>query len=92
VARSWYLYIVRCAKGALYTGISPDVETRIHTHNAGKGAKALKALGLPVTLVYQEFVGSYSAALRREAAVKRLTRAEKEEFLRGRASFLSQKP
>jgi putative endonuclease len=72
----WYVYIVRCKKG-LYTGISTKVKDRVKQHNSGKGAKAVKALGLPCELVYQEKVGSKSAALKREYMIKCLSRNEK---------------
>lgn len=74
----WYLYIVRCARGALYTGISPDVQQRIAKHNSGRGARCMKLLGTPVELVYTEKVGCYRQALRREREVKRFTRKQKE--------------
>ncbi|MEA1904452.1 MAG: GIY-YIG nuclease family protein [Candidatus Hadarchaeota archaeon] len=77
----WHVYVVRCAHGALYTGIAIDVEARIKLHNSGKGAKAVRALGLPVKLVYQEEIGSYSEALKREAQVKRLSKAKKESLI-----------
>jgi putative endonuclease len=77
----WSLYIVRCAKGAYYTGISNDVSKRIIKHNTGKGAKCMKMLGTPVTLVYSEEVGTYSQALKRERQIKKYTRKKKEELI-----------
>ena len=78
----WYIYMVRCQKGALYTGISKDVTHRIDMHNKGKGAKAVKMLGLPVKLVYVEEAGSHSNALKRENAIKKLTKIEKEKMVK----------
>ncbi len=72
----FYVYIVKCSDGTLYTGSTTNVPRRIRTHNAGKGAKYTRSR-LPVSLVYQEETESWSAALRREAAIKRLTRAQK---------------
>lgn len=72
----FYVYIVKCSDGTLYTGSTTNVPRRIRTHNAGTGAKYTRSR-LPVTLVYQEEAESWSAALRREAAIKRLTRAQK---------------
>lgn len=85
----WYLYIVRCKKGALYTGITTDVLQRVNTHNSGKGAKSVVMLGLPVELVYVEEVGTYSEALRREKAVKRLKKPQKEMLVEAYLGSLS---
>jgi putative endonuclease len=73
---SWFVYIVRCRDGSLYTGISTDVRARIAVHNDGRGARYTRARR-PVTLVYVERRRSRSTALRREAAIKALPRAEK---------------
>lgn len=68
---AWQVYVVRCADHSLYTGIAVDVRARIARHNAGKGAKYTRGRR-PVALVYQESAASYSAALKREHAIKRL--------------------
>lgn len=75
-----FVYIVECADGSLYTGWTTDVEERIKTHNSGSGAKYTRSR-LPVTLVYQEELPDKPAALRREAAIKSLTRSEKLALL-----------
>lgn len=72
----WYVYIVRCADQSLYTGIARDVEQRIARHNAGAGAAYTRARR-PVILVHQEAAADRGAALRREAAIKRLPAAAK---------------
>lgn len=72
----YYVYILRCGDGTLYTGMTDDVERRVAVHNSGKGAKYTRGR-LPVTVVYREEVPDKSAALRRELAIKKLTRAEK---------------
>ena len=72
----WYLYILRCGDGTLYTGITNDIPARLKAHASGKGAKYTRGRG-PLELVYQERQESYSAALKRERQVKRLTRAQK---------------
>ena len=72
----WYLYMVECRDGTLYTGITDDVARRIAMHNAGKGAKYTRGRG-PVVLRYQETCGTYSEALRREIQIKKLSRQEK---------------
>ena len=76
----WYVYILRCGDGTLYTGITDDIPRRLAAHRAGKGAKYTRGRG-PLELVYQERVPDKSAALRREAAIKRLRRAEKERLI-----------
>ncbi|MGE6453976.1 GIY-YIG nuclease family protein [Shewanella baltica] len=74
----WYLYLVRCANGHLYTGVTTDVARRFSEHQSGgiKSAKYLRGKG-PLTLMYQEQVGRHGDALRREIAVKKLSRAQK---------------
>ncbi|MCD8382898.1 MAG: GIY-YIG nuclease family protein [Clostridiales bacterium] len=72
----FYVYIVKCSDGTLYTGSTTNVSRRVRTHNAGKGAKYTRSRR-PVALVYQEETESWPAALRREAAIKRLPRAKK---------------
>ncbi|WP_297896059.1 GIY-YIG nuclease family protein [Shewanella sp.] len=77
-ASVWYLYLIRCANGHLYTGITTDVTRRFNEHqsNGPKAAKYLRGKG-PLTLMYQEQVGTRSDALKREIAVKKLSRAQK---------------
>ena len=70
------VYILRCRDGTLYTGITNDLARRLEAHNAGKGAKYTRSRR-PVTVVYEAACGSRSEALRREAAIKKLGRAEK---------------
>ena len=77
---TWYLYILRCADGSLYTGITTDVERRLEEHRSGKGAKYTRGRG-PLELVYQETCGIHSDALKREYAVKQLVRKDKLEMI-----------
>jgi putative endonuclease len=80
--------MLRCRDGTLYTGATNDLERRLATHGRGKGAAYTRAR-LPVTLVWSEPAEDRSAALRREAALKRLPRGEKLRLikpLRGRAA------
>ena len=72
----WSIYIVKCADGSLYTGCAMDVVRRVTVHNVGKGAKYTRARR-PVRLVYQESCTDHSAALKREAAIKKMSRAAK---------------
>ncbi len=78
----WHVYMIRTAKNALYTGITTDVARRFREHQEGKkGAKALRGKG-PLRLVWTEPVGDKSAALKREAAIKKLTKLQKELLVR----------
>lgn len=77
----WYVYILRCKDGTLYTGMTDDVPRRLAAHRAGKGAKYTRGRS-PLELVYREECTDRSAALRREIAVKRLTRQEKLNLCR----------
>lgn len=73
----WYLYILRCGDGSLYTGITTDVPRRLEAHRQGRGAKYTRGRG-PLILCYQEECGTHSEALKRELAVKALPREKKE--------------
>ena len=75
-ATAWTVYMLRCSDGTLYTGCTNDLEARVARHNAGKGASYTRSRR-PVALVFQEHAEDRSAALKREAALKKLTRAEK---------------
>ena len=77
----WYVYILRCADGTLYTGISTDVEKRLQAHRSGRGAKYTRSR-CPLTLVYREVCGSHSQALKRECRIKSMTRQEKLQLIR----------
>jgi len=70
----YYVYIVECKDGSLYTGWTMDIETRLAKHNQGKGAKYTRAR-FPVVL------GSKSEAMRREYAIKRMSREEKQMLI-----------
>ena len=78
---SWYVYMVRCQNGSLYTGITNNLEARIKKHNRGKGSKAVRMLGLPVVLVYSEIAKDKSTALKREIEIKKLSKQEKEKIV-----------
>jgi putative endonuclease len=74
--RGWCVYLLRCGDGTLYAGATNDLAARLARHAAGRGARYTRSR-LPVELVWVARVRGRGAALRREAAVKRLTRAEK---------------
>ncbi len=78
---SWFVYLVRCADGTFYAGSTTDIDARARAHNEGRGARYTSGRR-PVTVVYREACESRSAALRREHALKRLTRSGKEALTR----------
>lgn len=78
--KEWSLYILRCADGSLYTGISVDVDARFRAHCSGKGAKYTRGRG-PLEIVYREPCGTHGDALRRELEIKKLSREEKLALL-----------
>ena len=73
---SWYVYMLRCKDGSLYTGYTDDPERRLAVHNSGKGAKYTRSR-LPVILVYTETFADKSEALRREVAIKKMKKEAK---------------
>ena len=75
-----YVYILECSDGTYYTGWTTDVEAREKTHNSGNGAKYTRCR-LPVRVVYYEQLEDKSAALKREAAIKKMTRKQKEKLI-----------
>lgn len=87
----WYLYIIRCRDGSLYTGIATDVARRLTAHRAGKGAKYLRGRG-PLALVYQTRIGAKALALKTEARVKALPKTKKEQLVAKRLSIATLLP
>ena len=77
----WYLYILRCADGSLYTGITTDVQRRLEEHRSGKGAKYTRGRA-PLELVYTEECGTHSLALKRELAVKAMKTTQKNDLIK----------
>ncbi len=78
--KTWFVYILRCGDDTLYTGSTDDVSRRLAAHNSGKGAKYTRGRG-PLELVYSEELPTHSDALKRECAIKRLTRPEKLKLI-----------
>ena len=78
----WSVYVIRCADGSLYTGITTDIERRLAEHRSGegRGARYVRSRG-PLELVLEREIGDRGAALRVEHRIKRLDRAEKEGLL-----------
>ena len=82
---NWFLYLIRCRNGRLYTGITTDVERRFEEHESGdkKGSKYLRGKA-PLTLVMKKKVGDRSMALKIEAKVKKLPKTKKELLVGGK--------
>lgn len=76
----YWVYILRCADGTLYTGITNDIDRRVAVHNSGKGAKYTRSR-TPVEVLYRENCADKSAALQREREIKRMTRAAKLKLI-----------
>ena len=72
----FWVYMLECADGSLYTGWTPDLENRVRQHNAGRGSKYVRSR-LPAQLVYSESYDTRTEAMRREYALKKLSRNEK---------------
>jgi putative endonuclease len=70
------VYILRCGDNSLYTGITTDIDKRLVKHQTGQGAKYVRGRG-PLVIVYREWVGTKSAASKRELAIKKLSRSAK---------------
>ena len=79
--KTWFVYLLRCADGSLYTGITNDLARRLQQHNAGTASRYTRSR-LPAVVVYQETQASHGHASRRELAIKGLSRQEKESIIR----------
>jgi putative endonuclease len=79
-----YTYILQCCDGTYYTGWTNDLEKRLQTHNEGRGGKYTRSR-VPVTLVYYEIFETKEEAMRREYAIKQLTRKQKETLIHAAA-------
>jgi putative endonuclease len=90
--KMWFVYLVRCRDGSIYTGITDDIEKRLRKHNEGKGAK-YTASRRPVMLVYSESYPDRGSASRREAKLKSWRKHQKEALLKaGNTSDRSANP
>ncbi len=84
-----YTYLVRCADGTFYCGWTNDLDGRIRAHNAGRGARYTRSR-LPVRLIYWEEFPTRAEAMSREAAIKKLSRRDKEALVAGACGFTPQ--
>jgi len=78
---TWFVYMLRCRDGSLYTGITKDLRRRVAAHRAGQGSRYTRS-HLPVRLVYRERRATRAAALQREAAIKRMSATAKGRLVR----------
>ena len=79
--KAWFVYIVRCRDGKLYTGISNDIDKRVVAHNKGRGCRFTK-YRYPVKLIYKEECGTKSAARKRELKIQDFTRSRKLDLIK----------
>ncbi|HSH43032.1 MAG TPA: GIY-YIG nuclease family protein [Arenicellales bacterium] len=84
MADAWFVYVLRCSDGSLYTGVATDIERRLEEHNAGRGAKYTRGR-TPVALVYRERCADRSRAQQREVLIKRMKRADKLRLIAARS-------
>jgi predicted GIY-YIG superfamily endonuclease len=78
--RAWFVYILRCVDGSLYTGITKDLMRRCQQHNTGRASRYTRTR-CPVKLIYHEALSNRSLALKREAAIKAMSRRQKETMI-----------
>lgn len=77
----YFVYILRCSDGTLYTGITTDLDKRLHDHNQSSAGAKYTRSRRPVALIYSETIPDKSTALKRESAIKKLSRAQKESLV-----------
>ena len=83
----WFLYILKCKDGSLYTGITKDIERRLKMHNDGKASKYTRARR-PLEIVYQESCANRAKALIRECEIKEFSKQRKENLIESYNSLL----
>jgi putative endonuclease len=84
--RTAFVYLLRCADSTIYTGWTFDLSRRVRAHQAGRGARYTRARR-PVELIYCERCSSRRAAMQREAAIKRMSRAQKLQLTKARGEM-----
>ena len=83
----WFLYILKCSDNSFYTGITNDLQRRLGKHNDGHASRYTRSR-LPVDLIYHEQCRNKSIALKKEYAVKSLSRFQKEEYIHQKTETL----
>ena len=89
--KRWYVYILGCGDGTLYTGITTDIQRRLAAHRSGKGARYTRGRG-PLTLLYQEKAENHGDALRREIQIKSMSREEKQAMIQNQCCQFAENP
>lgn len=87
----WWVYVLRCADGTLYTGVTTDPDRRLKQHNAGTASKYTR-VRRPVVIVHREPTAGHGAALRREIAIKKMSRAVKDVLIATKPPRLNKAP
>ena len=77
----WYVYLLRCADGSLYCGMTKDVAARVQVHNEGKRGAIYTRTRRPVRAVYVESLFTRERAMQRELQIKALTKTQKEALV-----------
>ena len=85
----YLVYILRCGDGTLYTGCTNDLPRRLQAHQSGRGAKYTRSR-LPVELVYYEIFETKEEAMKRECAIKKLSRPQKERLIESDMNLLKE--
>jgi putative endonuclease len=88
---NWWVYILRCVDGNLYTGITTNLERRLRQHNAGTASKYTRSRR-PVETVYRQSLPNQNKALQREAAIKSLTRSGKVKLIEEQSQATWKRP
>ncbi len=89
-SKPWFVYLVRCRDGSIYTGITDNVNARIEKHNSGRGAKYTAQRG-PVSLLYSEMLADQGSAMRRESQIKKWGKAQKESLAQSSGAIVRTK-
>jgi putative endonuclease len=79
----YYVYILECSDGTLYTGVTKNIEKRLAQHNSGRGARYTRGR-LPLILVYSEKAGNIKSAMKQERRIRKLSRAQKLELIQSK--------
>lgn len=80
MAFSYYVYIIKCGDGTLYTGYTDNLEARLSAHREGKGAKYTRGRG-PFELVFQEEFTTKATAMKKERQIQKLQRSQKQRLI-----------
>lgn len=88
-SKRWFLYVAKCSDSTLYTGITTDIDRRIHEHNNTKKGAKYTSSRRPIYVVYIDTFSNRSTASKAECKFKKLSRKEKIKIINGEREFLS---